>query len=425
MSLTSVSIRRPVFILMVVSALIVLGLYSMSRMKLELNPNVDFPFVSITTSYPGAGPAEVETQVTKKIEDAVAGVNGIKTLTSSSQEGISAISIQFVLGTNSATAASDVREKVGGVRGDLPVAVREPVIQQLDFNSQPILYYGLVGKRPSRDLRDMADNVIKARLSKVSGVGAVSVTGGDVRGSNVHEEAAQARADGNADHRDARRLLRAHRTGAVLRRERLGAGALALERVSQRLDRGPLPLRVTSPSAVDHLEHQRLVMCIGVPEPPPPHAAATKAQPNVHRRVIGTPLPPIALQARALERSTLHAAGAAAREREADDLVERAGERAAARDRALHERAAVGEIRVRVDVEDERLAGRRIETHVDARVVAAADRLPSAHRDVLDVRDHLGLEILGGAAAVHRVEVLAARVPLRAVRDDLRQRRAV
>src|SRR5579862_7322493 len=181
MSLTSVSIRRPVFILMVVSALIVLGLYSMSRMKLELNPNVDFPFVSITTSYPGAGPAEVETQVTKKIEDAVAGVNGIKTLTSSSQEGISAISIQFVLGTNSATAASDVREKVGGVRGDLPVAVREPVIQQLDFNSQPILYYGLVGKRPSRDLRDMADNVIKARLSKVSGVGAVSVTGGDVR----------------------------------------------------------------------------------------------------------------------------------------------------------------------------------------------------------------------------------------------------
>src|SRR5947207_2052442 len=87
MGLTSVSIRRPVFILMVVAALIIMGLNSVGKMNLELNPKVDFPFVSVFTAYPGAGPEEIETQVTKKIEDAVASVNGVMTITSSSQEG--------------------------------------------------------------------------------------------------------------------------------------------------------------------------------------------------------------------------------------------------------------------------------------------------------------------------------------------------
>jgi len=185
MWLTSVSIRRPVFILMVVSALIVLGLTSASRMNLELNPRVDFPFISVTTVYPGAGPEEVETQVTKKIEDAVASVNGIKTITSSSQEGQSAVSIEFNIGVDSDVAASDVREKVSAIRASLPADAKEPVILKFDANSQPILYYGLVGKRPSRDLRDMADNIIKPRLAQVPGVAAVNVTGGDVREISV------------------------------------------------------------------------------------------------------------------------------------------------------------------------------------------------------------------------------------------------
>lgn len=185
MWLTSVSIRRPVFILMVVSALIVLGLTSASRMNLELNPKVDFPFVSVTTAYPGAGPEEIETQVTKKIEDAVASVNGIKTITSSSQEGQSAVSIEFNIGVNSDVASSDVREKVSAIRASLPADADEPVILKFDANSQPVLYYGLIGKRPSRDLRDMADNIIKPRLSQVPGVAAVNITGGDVREISV------------------------------------------------------------------------------------------------------------------------------------------------------------------------------------------------------------------------------------------------
>src|SRR5207247_1733827 len=132
MGLTSVSIRRPVFILMVVSALIVLGLSAVGKMRLELNPKVDFPFVSILTIYPGAGPAEVETQVTKKIEDAVASVNGVKNITSSSQEGQSAVNIEFNIGVANDVAASDVREKISAVRAALPLDAKDPVIQKFD-----------------------------------------------------------------------------------------------------------------------------------------------------------------------------------------------------------------------------------------------------------------------------------------------------
>ena len=89
MWLTSVAIRRPVTILMFFSALAVLGWVSASRMRVELNPNVEFPFVSVLTIYPGAGPREVETLISKPIEDAVNGINGVKNVTSVSQEGIS------------------------------------------------------------------------------------------------------------------------------------------------------------------------------------------------------------------------------------------------------------------------------------------------------------------------------------------------
>ena len=181
MWLTQVSIRRPVFILMVVAALIVMGLNSAKKMNLELNPKVDLPFVNVLTTYPGAGPEEIETQVSKKIEDAVASVNGVKTISSSSQEGQSSVSIEFNLGVNSDVATSDVREKVSAIRSSLPVDAKDPVILKFDANSQPIIYYGLVGKRPSRDIRDLADNVIQQRLGKIPGVAAVTITGGDVR----------------------------------------------------------------------------------------------------------------------------------------------------------------------------------------------------------------------------------------------------
>src|SRR5438270_832124 len=138
MGLTSVSIRRPVFIFMVVAGLIVMGWTSMGKMNLEQNPKVDFPFVAAITAYPGAGPAEIETQVTKKVEDAVASVNGVKSLTSSSQEGVSSVNIEFNLGVSSDVAAADVRDRIAQIRAALPVDVLEPVVIKFDINSMPI-----------------------------------------------------------------------------------------------------------------------------------------------------------------------------------------------------------------------------------------------------------------------------------------------
>ncbi|NUQ70618.1 MAG: efflux RND transporter permease subunit, partial [Chthonomonadales bacterium] len=109
MWLTNLAIRRPVFVLMMVSALIVLGWNSRGKMSLELNPKVDFPMIAVLTVYPGAGPQEIESEVAKRIEDAVASVNGVKTISSTSQEGIATVTIEFNVGVSSDIAASDVR----------------------------------------------------------------------------------------------------------------------------------------------------------------------------------------------------------------------------------------------------------------------------------------------------------------------------
>lgn len=181
MWLTNLAIRRPVFVLMMVSALIVLGWNSRGKMSLELNPKVDFPMIAVLTVYPGAGPQEIESEVAKRIEDAVASVNGVKTISSTSQEGIATVTIEFNVGVSSDIAASDVREKVAAVRESLPEECRDPIVLKFDINSMPIIYYGVTGTRPSRDVRDITDNIIKPRLSKIPGVAAVTVSGGDVR----------------------------------------------------------------------------------------------------------------------------------------------------------------------------------------------------------------------------------------------------
>ncbi len=181
MWLTNTAIRRPVFILMVFIALAVMGLVSISKMKVELNPKVDFPYVTITTVYAGAGPREIETLVTKPLEDAVNGINGVKSVSSVSQEGVSIVMIEFKLGTNSDVAAADVREKVDGVRTRIPREALAPTISKFDINARPVIYFGMFGKRPSRQLRFIAEETVANRLARVPGAASVSVVGGDVR----------------------------------------------------------------------------------------------------------------------------------------------------------------------------------------------------------------------------------------------------
>ena len=182
MGLTRTALQRPIFIFMLMIAAFLLGGLSYISMTKELNPDVNFGIVSISTVYPGASPDEVNTLVTKKIEDGIAGVEGIRQITSSSQTGISIISVAFNLNININNAVNDIRSKVDQVLPSLPTQITQPVISKVDTSSQPILYLAFSAKKMnSEDLRDLIDQKISAQFSQVNGVGEVDAIGGDVR----------------------------------------------------------------------------------------------------------------------------------------------------------------------------------------------------------------------------------------------------
>ena len=186
MWLTRVSILRPVAISMVFVAIAVLGYQSAKRMPLDLYPDIDFPFVSVVTVYPGAGPAEIEDAVTKPIEDAVAGVNNVKSLESSSSEGFSVVGLEFYLGTDVDVAASDVRARVDAIRRNLPRDAEEPAVNKFEISAVPVVSMGMSSPRSAGEVRTIADEIVKDRLSQLPGVAAVTVTGGDVREIQVN-----------------------------------------------------------------------------------------------------------------------------------------------------------------------------------------------------------------------------------------------
>lgn len=183
MWLTRIAIKRPVAILMLIGALVVMGFQGLTRMPAELQPRVDFPYVTVSTVYPGAGPGEVETLISKRIEDAVSSVSGVKNVNSTSQQGVSVVSMEFYMGTELDVAASDVREKVDGIRRLLPEEAEAPTIQKANTSSEPIMYMTMrsTSGRSSRELRDIADNQVKDFLGQVPGVASVFITGGDQR----------------------------------------------------------------------------------------------------------------------------------------------------------------------------------------------------------------------------------------------------
>ncbi|RME28337.1 MAG: efflux RND transporter permease subunit, partial [Candidatus Zixiibacteriota bacterium] len=181
MKLAEVSIKRPVFATMMISALLVLGAFSWSELPVEMFPNVDFPVTVVQTVYKGASAEAVETDVTKKIEDAVNEISGVKHIQSQSYEGYSQIIIQFELEKKGFEATQQVREKVAGIRADLPEDIEEPVISQHDPSAQPIISLSVSGERSPRDITEIVKNKIKKRLEAISGVGAVRLIGGSER----------------------------------------------------------------------------------------------------------------------------------------------------------------------------------------------------------------------------------------------------
>jgi HAE1 family hydrophobic/amphiphilic exporter-1 len=181
MGVTRFAIQRPIAILMLVFALITLGVVSYNKLPAELNPNVDFGVISIVTTYPGTNPQEMETLITKPIEDSVSSVSGMKEIDSTSQQGVSTIRCQLYIGTNVDSAAADIRDKVDAVRQQLPTQANSPVVSKRDTSSQPVMYLAMSGNRSSRELRILADNIVSERLAQAPDVAAVNVFGGDQR----------------------------------------------------------------------------------------------------------------------------------------------------------------------------------------------------------------------------------------------------
>jgi hydrophobe/amphiphile efflux-1 (HAE1) family protein len=181
MYLANTAIKRPVFAVMVIIALIVLGVSSFLQMNIELTPDIEFPFVIVSTVYPGASPDAVESDVTKVIEDAANAISGIKSIQSWSRESFSLVFIEFTLETDADIAAQDVRDKIAGITADLPIDIEKPVIQKFDFGSRPVITLAIYGDRSQKELTGFAKNFLKRRLETAPGVGSVEIIGGSER----------------------------------------------------------------------------------------------------------------------------------------------------------------------------------------------------------------------------------------------------
>ncbi|WP_374449009.1 efflux RND transporter permease subunit [Stella sp.] len=171
-------VERPVFATVTSLIVLLVGLVSFLQLTVREYPNIDEPIVSVRTSYLGASAQIIETQVTQVLEDSIAGIEGIETITSSSQPELSNITVRFRLGIDPDVAASDVRDRVGRVRGRLPDEIEEPIIAKVEADAQAIIYIAFTSDRqPTIEISDYADRFVKDRLQTLPGVSEVRIFG--------------------------------------------------------------------------------------------------------------------------------------------------------------------------------------------------------------------------------------------------------
>lgn len=225
-ALARLSVNRPVVAMVLILVLVVVGMVSMGALGIDRFPNVDVPVVTITTTLPGATPEEMDTQVTEEIEKQVNTVSGIDYLNSTSSEGISVVTVMFVLEKDGDVAAQEVRSKVDLALPNLPDDVDKPVVQKMDTSSEAIIGIALSAKTAGlRDLTEFADKRLRPQLENISGVGQVEVVGGRARQINVALDAYALRSYG----------LSASDVEAALRSQNLQVPGGALEDGSRRV----------------------------------------------------------------------------------------------------------------------------------------------------------------------------------------------
>ena len=177
MFITDISLKRPIFAIVVILAMLAVGITSFLGLNLNDMPDTNIPYVTVSISLSGASPDQVESKVTKEVEEAVGQLNGVKHITSSISEGISITMVQFDDSRTADDAAQDVRTKVNAIRANLPDDIGEPTISKLDLNEMPVLSLAVTGDMNEAQMSELVDDTIVPGINTVSGVGSVSTYG--------------------------------------------------------------------------------------------------------------------------------------------------------------------------------------------------------------------------------------------------------
>ncbi len=189
MTITELSIKRPTLVVVIFSVLGVLGIFSYTQLKYELLPKITPPWVTILTVYPGASPSEVETGVTKVLEDAVSGIDKVSTVYATSQEGVSLVSLEFDMTADINTALQDAQRKVNEIESLLPDGAKTPTLSKFALDELPVLRMGVTANMPSKEFFQFLKDHIQPRLAKLAGVGQITLVGGDEREIKVNVDA--------------------------------------------------------------------------------------------------------------------------------------------------------------------------------------------------------------------------------------------
>ena len=186
MSITEIAVKRPLLIVVIFTVLFIFGARSYFSLNYNLLPKLEVPTVSVTTTYPGAAAAEVETSVTRKLEDAFAAVEGLDKISSTSQEGVSSIVVALKSGTDVDQAERDIQRKADQAQNDLPDGMDKPLVNKVNLEESPVIKAGVTSTMAPRDLYDFVDKQLLPILQNVSGVGQVNIIGGDERQIQVY-----------------------------------------------------------------------------------------------------------------------------------------------------------------------------------------------------------------------------------------------
>jgi len=185
MKITETAIKRPVATFIIVMVILILGFFSVGRMQVDLMPDIQMPVAMVVTSYPGAGSEEIETLVTGPIEKGIAGVENIKSISSTSESNVSMVVVTMNWGADLDKAVTDIKDKIDLVKSQLPDDADDPMVMKFDTSMMPVLMYGMTGNRDQLLMRQIAEDNIEKRLERVAGVAAVQVMGGAERQINV------------------------------------------------------------------------------------------------------------------------------------------------------------------------------------------------------------------------------------------------